>query len=112
MACDTLLMGVYIMLTAVGIVFSLFLVVICTWIALDLQAYVSTGVAGFWGWLAQNQGSINPDIATLFTRLCWLLTAFLAATLIIEAIIIVRVKAKINVFAEEILKTLALQKWV
>ena len=108
--CKSSLTSSYIMLTAVGIIFSLVLMVICVWIALDLQAYVSGGVASFWSWLAQRQGSLNLDVASLFTRLCWFLTAFLAATLIIEAIIIVRVKAKIDDFGEEIFKTLALQK--
>gem|GEM_PF-6273437 len=38
------------------------------------------------------------------------LMAFLAATLLVEAVIVVRVKARIDAFAEEIFKTLALQR--
>jgi hypothetical protein len=109
-ACKSVLTSGYIALTAAGIVFSLALMIICVWIALDLQAYASTGTAGFWGWLAQTQGSLNPDIAVLFSRLCWFLTAFLAVTLLVEAVIVVRIKAKISASAEEIFKTLALQK--
>lgn len=109
-ACKSVLTSGYITLTAAGIVFSAALMVICVWIALDLQAYASTGAAGFWGWLAQPQGSFEPDIAVLFSRLCWFLTAFLAATLLVEAVIVVRVKTRIDAFAKEIFKTLALQK--
>ena len=109
-ACKSVLTSGYITLTAAGIVFSVALMVVCVWIALDLQAYASMGTAGFWGWLAQMQGSFNPDMAVLFSRLCWFLTAFLAATLLVEAVIVVRVKARIDAFAEEIFKTLALQK--
>jgi hypothetical protein len=109
-ACKSVLTSGYITLTAAGVVFSVALMVICAWMALDLQAYSSTGTAGFWGWLAQTQGSFNPDTAVLFSRLFWFLATFLAATLLVEAVIVVRIKAKINAFAEEILKTLAQQK--
>jgi len=102
----------YVALTVAGIVFSVVLMVICIWMALNFMAYASMGSAGFWGWLVQTEGSFNPDKAALFTRLCWFLTAFLAATLIVEAIIVVRVKAKIDSFAEEIFKTLAQPKEV
>jgi len=96
----------YIALTLAGIVFSIALIVICVWMALNFQAYISTGAAGFWGWLVQAGGILNPDKAALFARLSWFLTAFLAATLVVEAIVVVRVKAKIDSLAEEIVKTL------
>jgi hypothetical protein len=38
--------------------------------------------------------------------LAWILVAFLAATLVAEAVIVVRVRAKKDLFAEETLKTL------
>jgi hypothetical protein len=108
-ACKSVLTSGYMALTAVGIVFSVALMIICVWMALDLQAYASSGAAGFWGWLAQAQGSFSPDIAVLFSRLCWFLTAFLVATLLVEGAIVLRVKTRIDAFAEEIFKTLALQ---
>jgi hypothetical protein len=108
--CKSALTSGYIALTAAGIVFSVALMVICVWMALDLQAYASSGAAGSWGWLVQAQGSFSPDIALLFSKLCWFLTAFLVATLLVEVVIVVRVKAKIDVFAEEIFKTLTPQR--
>jgi hypothetical protein len=96
----------YINLTLFGVALSIGLLLICVWIALDLQTYSSTGVQGFWGWLVQISGRINLDLATLFIRLGWILAAFLAATLVAESIVVARVRSRINVFAAEILKTL------
>jgi hypothetical protein len=96
----------YINLAVVGCVLSVALALVCAWIAFDLQAYVSIGVQGFWSWLAQAHGRLNADAASLFIGLAWILVAFLAATLVAEAVIVVRVRAKKDLFAEETLKTL------
>jgi hypothetical protein len=96
----------YINLTLSGVALSIGLMLLCIWIALDLQAYSSMGVQGFWGWLAQIHGKIDLDVAALFIKLGWILAAFLAVTLVAESIVITKVRSKINVFAEEILRNL------
>ncbi len=85
---------------------SIALTILCVWIALDLQAFVSNDVSGFWSWLAQTGGQVDPYKATQFIGLAWVLAAFLAVTLVIEGIVLARIRAKINLFAEETLKSL------
>jgi hypothetical protein len=96
----------YVNLTLSGVALSIGLLLLCVWIALDLQTYSSIGVQGFWGWLVQIHGRIDLDMAALFIRLGWILASFLGVTLIAESIVVARVHSRINVFAEEILKTL------
>jgi hypothetical protein len=96
----------YINLTVVGCVLSVALALVLVWMAFDLQAYISSGVQGFWSWLAQMHGRLNADAAALFIKMMWILVAFLVATLVAETVIIVRVCAKKELFAEETLKTL------
>jgi hypothetical protein len=95
----------YLKLTLAGVVLSFLLMLICAWIALDLQAYASVGTEGVWSWLAQTGGDhVDLDKAAVFTRFMWILEAFLAATLLAEGIIVARVRAKIGIFAEEVLQ--------
>ena len=68
--------------------------------------FFKMGVEGFWGWLPQIHGRIDLDVAVLFIKLGWILVAFLSITLVAESIVVARVRSKINVFAEQILKTL------
>ena len=104
--CASALTAGYINLTVVGCVLSVALALICAWIACDLQAYVSNGVQGFWSWLAQTHSRLNADAATLFIRMTWILVVFHAATLVVEAVMVVRVRGKKDLFGEETLKTL------
>jgi hypothetical protein len=96
----------YINLTLSGVALSIGLMLLCVWIALDLQTYALNGVQGVWGWLAEIHGRVNLDLATLFIRLGWILAAFLVATLVAESIVVARVRSGVNVFAREILKSL------
>ena len=91
----------YVNLTLAGCILSVALMAVCVWIGLDLQGYILTGNEGVWGWLAQTQGVIDLDKATVFIRFMWILSAFLASTLALEAFIIWNVRAKIDVFAEK-----------
>ncbi len=91
----------YINLTLAGGILSVALMAVCMWIGLDLQSYVLTGTEGVWGWLSQTQGFIDLNKATIFIRFMWILTAFLASTLALEAFIIWKVQTKVDVFAEK-----------
>jgi hypothetical protein len=104
-SASTLTAG-YINLTVVGCMLSVALALVCVWMAYDVQAYVSNGVQGFWSWLAQTHGRLNDDMAALFIKIMWIFVAFLTVTLVAETIIIFRVRAKKELFAEETLKTL------
>ncbi len=97
----------YINLTLAGCVLSVALLVLCGWIAMDLQGYAANG-AGFWGWLGQSGGQFDADKAAVFIRLTWILAGFLAGSLAVEAFIVSKVRSGIGVFTENIVR--ALQK--
>ncbi|MCW4011059.1 MAG: hypothetical protein NWF05_10650 [Candidatus Bathyarchaeota archaeon] len=89
--------------TLVGIVFSMALLALCTWIATDLQSPSQTS---FWSWLAQTNGQLDPAKTATLATLTTVLAAFLAGTLAIEACILWKVHTGINAFAENLAKTL------
>ena len=95
----------YINMTLVGCVFSVALLIFCAWIALDLQSSPANG-ASFWSWLTLTGGQFDANKAAVFIRLTWILVAFLAASLAVEAFIVSKVRYGIGVFAQEIVKAL------
>jgi hypothetical protein len=96
----------YIRLTLAGCALSVVVMLVCAWIVLDLQAYVSAGTAGLWNWLGQIDGHLDADKAALFIRLDLILAVFLASTLVVETVVVARIRAKIGTFAKEVLKNL------
>ena len=84
---------------------SVALLALCGWIALDLQGYAANGV-GFWGWLAQTGGQFDADKAAVFIRVSWILAAFLAGSLAVEAYIVWKVRSGIGAFAQDMVKAL------
>jgi hypothetical protein len=95
------LTSAYVNLTLAGVIFSVALLFVCVWIALDLQS--STGV---WGWLAQTNDHFDIFKAEVFMRLSWMLVAFLAFSFAVEGYIIARVRAGIELFGQEVVKEL------
>jgi len=97
----------YMNFTLAGVLFSLIVLFVCVWIALDLQTYLNTGNPGTWSWLAQSGGEIDFDKALLFTRLGWILTTFLALTLLAEGFVLFRLRRHLDEFAQETLNSLS-----
>ena len=97
----------YINLTILGCVISGVLLIICGWIALDLQGSSSApnGVT-LWSWLVNTNGQLDPYKTEVFIRLSWILAAFLAVSLAVEVYIIEKVRSGIERFAQEIVKLL------
>jgi hypothetical protein len=93
-------------LTIIGCVLSVVVVVLCLWIAVDLDALVATQQQGYWSWIATVDGYIDAQTAELFAGFTRLLAVFLAIILAAEVAIVVYVQSKINMFAEEALNTL------
>ncbi len=96
----------YINLTLSGVALSIGLMLLCIWIALDLQTYSLMGAQGFWGWLVQINGRVDSGVTASLIRLSWILATFLAATLVAESLVISWIRSRIDALAEEILKTL------
>jgi hypothetical protein len=97
----------YINLTILGCVMSIVLLIICGWIAIDLQGsgFASNGVT-FWSWLVQTNGQLDPYKVEVFVRLSFILTTFLAVSLAIEVYVVEKVRSGIERFAQEIVKRL------
>ncbi len=91
-------------LTITGIVFSVFLAILCLWISVDLQTNVVTLKPTYWSWLANTQGFLDLQKAQLFINLTKTLAAFLILSLILEAIVVVYAHARKEESAEESLR--------
>jgi hypothetical protein len=96
----------YVYFTLVGVLFSLIVLFICAWIAIDLQTYLNMENPGTWSWIAKSGGEIDLDKTLIFVRLSWILTTFLALTLLAEGFILIRLRRNLDAFAEERLKAL------
>jgi hypothetical protein len=95
----------YINFALVGCIFSVVLLFVLGWIALDLQSYATNGLS-FWSWLSQTNGQYDPDKAAFLIQMSWILAAFLAFSLAVEAFIILKARSGIEVFAKEVVRTL------
>jgi hypothetical protein len=93
-------------LTVIGCAFAVVVVALCLWIAMDLDALVTTQQQGYWSWIATVDGYIDAQTAQMFAGLTRMLTVFLAIILTAEAVIVVYVHFSINAFAEEALNAL------
>ena len=69
--------------------------------ATDLSSLIVTHMPGFWGWLVMVGSYIDYRAAQAFVRLTWGLAGFLSLIIVLEALIVVNARSKIDVFAED-----------
>jgi hypothetical protein len=93
-------------LTIIGSVLSVVVAAVCWWIATDLTGFVATQQPSFWSWIATSGGFPNVDVALLFALLMQGLAVFLVAVVLLEIVIFMYAKSRVDVFAEEALRTL------
>jgi hypothetical protein len=93
-------------LTVIGSVLSVVVVALCLWMSMDLGTVVATQQPSYWSWIATVDGYIDVQTAEMFAVLTRMLAVFLAFILAAEAVIVVYVQFKINMFAEETLNVL------
>lgn len=89
--------------TIAGCTFSVVLLVLCSWIAIDL----SSSAPSVWGWLATSHGQFRADVAQVFTQVTSVCTAILGLSLGLETVILLRVHRGIHTFADSLLTELA-----
>ena len=94
-------------LSIIGSVLSAIVAVLCLWIAIDLDAYITTQKPSNWSWLMGAYGYAGFQRALALANLTKILAVFLAITLALEILVAVYVSVRINAFAEESLSTLA-----
>jgi hypothetical protein len=91
-------------LTLIGSALSVLLAAVCVWIAVDLNALVASDTVGFWSWLATVDSYVNVQVAQTLASLTLGLAVFLVVVVVLEVVIYVVVKRKLDVFAEEVLR--------
>ena len=94
-------------LSIIGSILSVIVALLCFWIAVDLDAYITTQKPSNWSWLAGAYGYTGFQRALILANLTKVLAVFLAITLALEILVAVYVSVRINAFAEESLRTLA-----
>lgn len=93
-------------LTVIGCASAVILVGLCLWMALDLDAFLASGKANYWSWIATIEGNVSFQIGQTFANLTKVLAVFLSVIIILEAVIAVYVHARLNKFAEQTLSLL------
>jgi len=93
-------------LTFAGCIFAVALVLLCTWISLDLAGFAALQKASFWSWLVEVGGHADMQGAILLSNLTRVFAVFLLCTLALEVFVVAYVRSKLTLFAEEILKKL------
>lgn len=92
-------------LTIIGCALSVFLAFVCLWIAADLDALVASNVVGLWSWIAMVDGYVNVQVAQAFADLMLGLAVFLVIVVVVETVVFVYAKQRIDEFAEETLSS-------
>jgi hypothetical protein len=93
-------------LTIIGSVLSIVVATVCWWISADLSGFIATQQPSFWSWIATSGGFSNLEAAQSFAVLTQVLAVFLVTIVLLEIIIFAHAKSRVDVFAEETLKTL------
>jgi hypothetical protein len=90
-------------LTIVGSALAVVLAAVCGWIALDLEAFMSTQQPSIWSWVATVNGYADLQVAQTLANLGSVLAAFLAVIIVLEVVIALYAHFRIESFAEETL---------
>lgn len=88
-------------ITLVGCALAFVLVGLCVWMATDLSAFMVTRVPSFWSWLITVGGNVDLAAAHSFVNLTWGLTFFLSVIILLEVVIVVYARSKIDLFTQE-----------
>jgi hypothetical protein len=93
-------------LTIIGSALSIIIASLCWWIAADLEGFAASQQPSYWSWIITNGNYTNLALAQAFGGLTRGLAIFLAVVVLLEVIIYVYVKSRIDAFAEEPLRPL------
>jgi hypothetical protein len=93
-------------ITLVGCAFAAVLVVVCGWMALDLNAFMTSGRASFWSWLATINGRPDLQVGQNFVNLTVALAVFLSVIIILEIFDIFYVRGRVDSFMKAMFKKL------
>jgi hypothetical protein len=88
-------------LTVVGCALAAVLVGLCLWMTLDLTAFMHTGRASFWSWLASVNGNVDISAAQTLVILTKALAVFLSAIIVLEGAVVAYTYKGIDRFAQK-----------
>jgi hypothetical protein len=94
-------------LTIIGCILAFALVGVYIWMANDLTAFMVTHEQSFWSWIITVDGNVNLQAGQALVNLTWGLAVFLSVTILLEAVIVVYARSKIDTFARETLNQLS-----
>jgi len=93
-------------ITLVGCALAAVLAVVCSWMALDLNAFMTSGRVSFWSWLATVNGMPDLQVGQSFVNLTMSLAVFLSVIIILEVFDVIYVRVRIDSFVKRALKKL------
>ena len=93
-------------ITLIGCALAAVLVVVCGWMALDLNAFMTSGRASFWSWLATVNGRPDLQVGQSFVNLTVALAVFLSVIIILEVFDVIYVRGRIDNFIKGTFKKL------
>jgi hypothetical protein len=93
-------------LTAIGSILSVIVAAFCLWISFDLEGFVATQQPTWWSWIANSGDFVNVQATLWIASMVGWLGVFLTVVVLLEGIIYIYAKSRIDVFAEETLKTM------
>lgn len=94
-------------ITLIGCVLSAVLVGVCGWMALDLTAFMASGKASVWSWLATINSRPDVQVGQSFVNLTLDLIVFLTVIIAFEVADVVYVRGRIDKFAQETIDSIA-----
>ena len=96
-------------ITIIGCALAAVLAGLCLWISVDLTAFLESGKASFWSWLASVNGNVDVSVAQTFVNLTKALAIFLSVVIALEIVVVAYAYRRIDRFAQETLD-IALKK--
>jgi len=105
-SCSSSLASDWKNLTIIGSVLSVLIAGLCWWMAIDLEAFTVTQTPSYWSWLTTVGGYANFQLVQAFAGLARVLAVFLVIMMVLEVVIVVYVRSRINEFARETLNLL------
>lgn len=94
-------------LSAGGCVLAIVMSLLCFWISVDLEGFVTMHQLSWWGWLVTVNGYVDVQLAQVFANLLKFVAVFLLVVIIAEAAVVVYAYYRVDQFAEESLASLA-----
>jgi len=88
-------------ITIVGCALATVLVGLCLWMAFDLDAFMIEQKPSFWSWLVTVNGGVDFQVGQAFVNLAKALSVFLSVVIVLEIVIVVYVRGRIDRFAED-----------